>query len=90
MTQLVSDGFDIYQQSGRLEEYANDYRIESIDGYNRCIRLLNNTVLYEGDMIGRVNDIYVRRHQIRETILSHINKERQLSRWASSVSRSSL
>mgnify|MGYP000367477734 FL=1 len=29
-------------------------------------------------MIGRVNDIYVRRHQIRETILSHINKERQL------------
>ena len=35
VTQLVSDGFDIYQQSGRLEEYANDYRIESIDGYNR-------------------------------------------------------
>lgn len=78
VTQLVSDGFDIYQQSGGLEEYANGYRIESIDGYNRCIRLLNNTLLYEGDMIGRVNDIYVRRHQIRETILSHINKERQL------------
>ena len=75
---MVSDGFDIYQQSGGLEEYANGYRIESIDGYNRCIRLLNNTVLYEDDMIGRVNDIYVRQHQIRETILSHINKESQL------------
>ena len=75
---LVGDGFDIYQQSGGLEEYANGYRIESIDGYNRCIRLLNNEVLYEGDMIGRANDIYVRRHQIRETILSHINKERKL------------
>lgn len=78
VAQLVSDGFDIYQQSGGLEEYANGFRIESIDGYNRCIRLLNGTVLYEGDMIGRVNDVYVRRHQIRETILSHINKERKL------------
>lgn len=78
VTQLGSDGFDIYQQSGRLEEYANGYRIESIDGYKRFIRLLNGTVLYEGDMIGRVNDIYIRRQQIRETILSHIDKERRL------------
>lgn len=77
-TQLVSDGFDIYQQSGGLEEYANGFRIETIDGYKRCIRLLNGTVLYEGDMIGRVNDIHVRRQQIRETIRSHIDKERKL------------
>lgn len=76
--QLVSNGFDIYQQSGRLEEYANGYRIESIDGYKRCVRLLNGTVLYEGDMVGNVNDIYVRKQQIRETILSHIDKERRL------------
>ena len=76
--QTVCDGFDIYQQSGELEEYAGGYRIESIDGFERNIRLLNGTVLYEGDMVGRVNDIYVRRHQIRETILSHIEKERKL------------
>ena len=78
VTQTVSDGFDIYQQSGRLEEYANGYRIKSIDGYNRTVRLLNGLVLSEGDMVGKVNDIYVRRHQIRETILSHIEKERKL------------
>ena len=78
VTQLVSDGFDIYQQSGRLEEYANGYRIESIDGYNRTVRLLNGLVLNEGEMVGKVNDIYVRRQQIRETILSHIHKERKL------------
>ena len=78
VTQLVSDGFDIYQQSGGLEEYANGYRIESIDGYNRTIRLLNGMELNEGDMVGRVNDLYVRRHQIRETIKSHILKERKL------------
>lgn len=78
VTRTVGDGFDIYEQSGQLEEYANGFRIESIDGYNRCIRLLNNTILYEGDLVGRTNDIYVRRQQIRETILSHIHKERQL------------
>ena len=78
VTQLVGDGFDIYQQSGGLEEYKNGYRVESIDGYNRTVRLLNGTVLHEGEMIGRVNDVYVRRHQIRETILSHIHKERKL------------
>ena len=78
VTQLVGDKFDLYQQSGMLEEYRDGYRIESIDGYNRTIRLLNGTVLHEGEMVGRVNDIYVRRHQIRETILSHIQKERKL------------
>lgn len=78
VTQLVSDGFDIYQKSGMLEEYSNNYRIESIDGYERCIRLLNGTVLYEGDVIGAVNEIVVRRAQIRETIKSHIEKERKL------------
>lgn len=80
VTQLVADGFDIYQQSGSLEEYKNGYRVENIDGYNRTIRLLNGTVLHEGEMIGRVNDIYVRRQQIRETILSHLHKERKLFR----------
>ena len=78
VTQLVGDGFDIYQQSGRLEEYSDGYRVESIDGYNGTIRLLNGTILHEGEMIGKVNDIYVRRQQIRETILSHLQKERKL------------
>lgn len=80
VTELVSDGFDIYQKSGGLEEYSNGYRIEAggIDGYERCIRLLNGTVLYEGEVIGAVNEIVVRRAQIRETIKSHIEKERKL------------
>ena len=78
VTQLVSDGFDIYQQSGLLEEYADHYRIESIDGFNDCIRLLNGITLHEGDVIGAVNEEVIRRAQIRETIKSHIEKERKL------------
>ena len=78
VTQLVADGFDIYQQSGGLEEYRDGYRIERIDGYNGTVRLLNGVILHEGEMIGKVNDVYVRRQQIRETILSHLQKERKL------------
>ena len=78
VTQLVADGFDIYQQSGGLEEYSDGYRIERIDGYNGTVRLLNGVILHEGEMIGKVNDVYVRRQQIRETILSHFQKERKL------------
>lgn len=76
--QTVDDGFDLYQQSGGLEEYRDGYKIESIDGYNRTIRLLNGTVLNEGDTFGKTNEIYIRRQQIRDTIISHIKKEREL------------
>ena len=78
VTRTVSDGFDIYQQSGGLEEYRDGFKVESIDGYKGTIRLLNGLELHEGEMVGKVNDVYVRRQQIRETILSHIQKERKL------------
>lgn len=61
-----------------MEEYRDGYRIERIDGYNGTVRLLNGVILHEGEMIGKVNDVYVRRQQIRETILSHLQKERKL------------
>ena len=78
VTQLVEDGFDIYQQSGQLEEYADHYRIEQIDGYNRTVRLLNGLTLGEGEVVGAVNEVVIRRAQIRETIKSHLEKERKL------------
>lgn len=80
VTQVVTDGFDLYQNSGELQEYANGYRIESIDGYDHSIRLLNGLVLHEGDMVGNINERAIRTAQIRETIKSHIEKERKLFR----------
>lgn len=74
----VDEKFDIYANSGELKEYRNGYRIEHIDGFRRVIRLLNGQELAENDMVGAVNTALVRRTQIRETILSHIEKERQL------------
>ena len=78
VVRVVDEKFDIYQNSGGLEEYRNNYRIERIDGFTHTIRLLNGTELTENDMVGAVNIDLVRRTQIRETILSHIEKERKL------------
>ena len=47
VTQLVADRFDIYQNSGELQEYADNYRVTEIDGYNRCIHLQNGITLEE-------------------------------------------
>ena len=80
VTQLVADRFDIYQNSGELQEYADNYRITEIDGYNRCIHLQNGITLYEGEVIGAVNEQVIRKAQIRATILAHIEKERKLFR----------
>lgn len=78
VSQYVTDGFDIYQQSGELEEYADGYHVESINGYTGTVRLLNGIELHEGDMVGAINKRAVRRQQIRETIMFHLDKERQL------------
>ena len=80
VTQLVSDRFDIYQNSGELQEYEDNFRVTEIDGYNRCIHLQNGITLYEGDVIGDVNELTIRKAQIRATIQAHIEKERKLFR----------
>ena len=75
---LATQGYDIYQNSGELEQYRNGYIIENIDGFARSITLRNGTTLYEGESFGKVNEELIRRIQIRETIATHLHKERKL------------
>lgn len=77
-TQIVGDRFDLYQNSGELQEYAEGWRVTEIDGYSRCIHLQNGITLYEGEMIGAVNELVIRKAQIRATIEAHLMKERDL------------
>lgn len=77
---LVDEKFDLYQNSGKLEEYADNYRITEIDGNKRCIQLLNGITLNEGEVIGAVNEKELRKAQIHATIEAHIEKERKLFR----------
>lgn len=77
-SKLVSEGFDLWQNSGELAEYDNNFVVERIDGLLGCVRFVNGLVLHEGEAVGSVNEDYIRRIQIRETIRTHIERERQL------------
>ena len=71
-------GFNLYDNSGRLDEYQNGFVVKRIDGRDNSVEFLNGIKLYAGDVIGKVSEEQLRRIQIRETILSHIERERQL------------
>ena len=75
---LVGEGFDLKEQSGGLHEYDDNYVVERIDGLTKTIHFLNRQMLHEGDIVGAVNEDLVRRNQIRETIKTHLERERQL------------
>ncbi len=78
VTKTVGIGFNLYDNSNGMEEYKNNYVVKNIDGRDDSIEFLNGIKLYAGDVTGRVSEEQLRRLQIRETILSHIERERQL------------
>lgn len=78
VTKTVGIGFNLYDNSNGMEEYRDNYVVKAIDGRDDSIEFLNGVRLYAGDVIGKVSEDQLRRLQIRETILSHIERERQL------------
>lgn len=74
----VGIGFNLYHNSGQLDEYREGFVVKAIDGRDDSVEFLNGIKIYAGDVIGKVNEDQLRRIQIRETILSHIQRERQL------------
>ncbi|OON93513.1 MAG: restriction endonuclease subunit R [Candidatus Epulonipiscioides saccharophilum] len=74
----VGVGYNLYEKSGELEEYQNNFIIKRIDGRNNSIEFVNGTIMHVGDIIGQVSEEQIRRIQIRETIVSHIERERIL------------
>jgi len=74
----VNIGDNLYNYSNGLEEYKNGFVVKSIDGRDDSVEFLNGIKIYAGDVIGKVDEDQLRRIQIRETILSHIQRERQL------------
>lgn len=78
VTKKVNEGFNLYDQSGGLEEYKEGYVVTAIDGRDNSVTFLNGIKIYAGDVIGSVNEEQLRRIQIRETILSHFEREHAL------------
>ena len=77
-SRIVKIGDNLYDYSGGLEEYREGFVVKSIDGRDDSVEFLNGVKIYAGDVIGKVDEDQLRRIQIRETILSHIQRERQL------------
>lgn len=77
-TRTASEGYNLFENSGELAEYKNGYTVLRIDGRDSSVEFTNGLKLFAGDVIGSVSEEQLRRIQIRETILSHIERERQL------------
>ena len=77
-TLKVGIGFNLYDNSGNLDEYKNGFVVKFIDGRDNSVEFLNGVKIFAGDVIGKVSEDQLRRIQIRETILSHIERERAL------------
>ena len=78
ITRIVSEGYNLYDNSGQMEEYKEGFVVSRIDGRDDSVEFINGIKLYSGDVIGKVSEDQLRRIQIRETILSHIGREREL------------
>ncbi len=77
-TRTVGEGFRIHENSGGLDEYQNGYTVKTIDGRDSSIELVNGLKLVAGDVVGSVSEDQLRRIQIRETIQTHLTRERLL------------
>lgn len=72
----LEQGTDLYEISGGVPAYKNCL-ITEINGYHNKI-VVNGQDIYPGDILNDKDELAFRRIQIRETILSHLQKEKVL------------
>ena len=76
-TRLLGVGDDLYYVSQEMEQYKG-FVISEIDPLRSSVTFTNGEIIYTGDVVGDVSEKDMRRIQIRETILSHFDKEEKL------------
>lgn len=76
-TRILGVGDDLYYVSQEMEQYKG-YTISEIDPLRGTVTFLNGEVIEAGDVVGDISEQDMRRIQIRETILSHFEKEEKL------------
>ncbi len=71
-------GDNIYNHSGEIEAYREGYAITEINARDGYVEFTNGLRLTQGQVVGDSSEEDIRRIQIRETIMSHLEKEREL------------
>ncbi|MEJ7780065.1 MAG: DEAD/DEAH box helicase family protein [Daejeonella sp.] len=74
--QKLSEGANLYELSGNIPAYKNQ-TITEINGYLNKIIVAGEDI-YPGDILNDRDENAFRRIQIRECIMSHLQKEKQL------------
>lgn len=76
-TRILGVGDDLYYISQEMEQYRG-FKISDIDPIRGTVTFTNGETISTGDVVGDVSEKDMRRIQIRETILSHFEKEEKL------------
>jgi len=79
-TRILKVGDDLYHKSKGakmppLDQYKNNYIISDISPHTNKVTFANGVMIKIGEAMGNVAERDIRRVQIRETIISHFEKE---------------
>ena len=76
-TRILGVDDDLYAISKNMNQYKG-YRINEIDPIRGTVSFTNGEIIHAGEVVGDVAEKDLRRVQIRETIRSHFEKEKEL------------
>lgn len=76
-TRLVGVDADLFALSGNMEQYRG-FRVNEIDPFRGTLLFANGEMIRAGEAAGDISETDLRRVQIRETIRSHFEKEKEL------------
>lgn len=76
-TRILGVNDNLYYVSQEMEQYKG-YTISEINPLYGTVTFTNGKVIKTGDVVGDISENDMRRIQIRETILSHFEKEEKL------------
>lgn len=76
-TRLVAVNDDLFYKSNEMQQYKG-YTVLNIDPITRMVTFTNGETISVSEVKGDVSEKDMRRIQIRETILSHFEKEEKL------------
>ncbi|MDR2267104.1 MAG: DEAD/DEAH box helicase family protein [Christensenellaceae bacterium] len=77
-TSILKKGDDLYAKSSQLEQYKDRYIISNIDANEGTVTFLNGEELRIKEAHGFKEEKDLRRVQIRETIVTHFDKEEEM------------
>jgi len=75
---IIHAGDNLYDTSNEVEAYKDGFVVTEIDARTNTVTFSNGVVVEAGKPNGEVDDMVLRRIQIRETIRAHFEKERLL------------